>query len=261
MDESKSTMPILIPILLVAALAFGARAASARAPQSHDDGAPISALQTYCAFMRMNQLPPPFVVDMAVREAISIGDHVLAAQISHIANHAMSPLSLPVPAVSSPSPQAPAAPVLQSRAPVRSPIDAVSDAEWDALCGALVRDTPDAASDRRVGKYGASKTRLEQIGIEPASILGSSDAQDDALNADLAAAHAELDADGTLRKHIGRAIEVPDMDEPLTVSLSGVLGVASVAGVSGARNWLASEGDRKRFPFTTNLFLRTNGVF
>lgn len=44
-------------------------------------------------------------------------------------------------------------------------------------------------------------------------------------------------------------------------SLSGLLGVVHAAGEGGVRSWVESEDVRKRFPSTTALFHKTNGVF
>tara|TARA_R100001244_G_scaffold132394_1_gene108866 strand:- start:12812 stop:13249 length:438 start_codon:yes stop_codon:yes gene_type:complete len=47
--------------------------------------------------------------------------------------------------------------------------------------------------------------------------------------------------------------------EPLT--MSGLLGLVSQAGVKGARSWLNRPDERSRFPFTTKIFIKTNGIF
>ena len=241
-------LAILIPVLLVGAAIAAIRA---RAPER------VSALQTFCAFLRDGQPPPIFVCDLARREAISIGDTELADTIALVMRPAapvFSPSQVPATGLAS-SPPTPA-PV-----PVASPIAGVADAAWNELCCTLANDSPDHDSARRVGKYNASKTRLEQIGIEPALIVGSSDAQDDALCTDLADAHHQLDERGVLKRYIGKTIQIPDMEHPSAISLSGVLGVVSVAGIDGASKWLVHPSDRKRFPHTTNVFLRTNGIF
>jgi len=146
-------------------------------------------------------------------------------------------------------------------APVSSPIASIPNESWDALCKTLAIERPDHDSDRRVGKYSASKSRLMEIGIDPQTIVGSSDAQDDAICADLADAHAQLEKKGVLRKVVGKSVRIPDMEAPASISLSGLLGIAAVAGVDGTTKWLTSESDRKRFPHTTNMFLRCNGIF
>lgn len=44
-------------------------------------------------------------------------------------------------------------------------------------------------------------------------------------------------------------------------SLSGLLGVAHLAGAAGAASWAADPAVRKRFADTTERFAKTNGVF
>jgi len=40
-----------------------------------------------------------------------------------------------------------------------------------------------------------------------------------------------------------------------------VLGVIQCAGLENAVGWLERSNDRKRYPYTTQVFQRTNGVF
>jgi hypothetical protein len=265
---------VLIPLLIV-----GTAIAALRGNRASRDR--VSALQTFCAFLRDGLPPPVFVCELARQEALSIGDAELAAKIAiMIAQHAS--VSGPAPAVFTPSPQAPAASYEQTNRlygtpsaeptvglasppmafqPVSSPIASIGNESWDALCKTLAIDHPDHDSDRRVGKYSARKSRLEQIGIDPATIVGSSDAQDDALCADLADAHHRLEKKGVLHKVVGKLVRVPDMETPVSISLSGLLGLTAVAGVDGATKWLTHEDERKRFPHNTNIFLRSNGIF
>jgi hypothetical protein len=46
-----------------------------------------------------------------------------------------------------------------------------------------------------------------------------------------------------------------------TITLSGLLGISSTAGIRGAAKWLESASDRERFPGTTKAFESTNGLF
>ncbi len=141
-----------------------------------------------------------------------------------------------------------------------SPIAGVADESWSRFCGQLVREAPTFSSGRHVGRYRHRKDRLAELGFDPDSIVGSEDAQDAALGADLADAYRHVIASST-RHHLGRPVTLPDIDAPVRVTLSGVLGIASVAGLEGAEKWLSRKDDRKRFPHTTQAFLRTNGVF
>ncbi len=70
-----------------------------------------------------------------------------------------------------------------------------------------------------------------------------------------------LVASGLAKQHLGREISIPDVEGSIPLTLSGALGIASVAGLEGCAGWLESKADRKRFPHTTQAFLRTNGCF
>jgi len=220
----------------------------------------VTAIDTFNAFLQANQAPPAFVAQLAHDEALSIGDAALARSIAE---------TFLAPSTQQTAPQVGATALEYGLAetaatdlvPMTSPIPNVSNDEWNAFAQALVRQAPTYDSPRRVGRYAACKSRLAEIGIDPATILGSANAQDMALCADLADAYRHLRESGELAKYVGARITIPDADAPSTISLSGLLGVASVAGLEDVIGWLTSESDRKRFPNTTNLFLRTNGMF
>ena len=46
-----------------------------------------------------------------------------------------------------------------------------------------------------------------------------------------------------------------------SLTMSGLIGLASQAGIKGAKSWIAEPEDRKRFPHTTQTFINTNGIF
>jgi len=54
---------------------------------------------------------------------------------------------------------------------------------------------------------------------------------------------------------------VPAIIDGTEVSLSGLLAVAHRAGVKGLGKWLMSAEDRVAHPFTTETYLKCNGVF
>jgi hypothetical protein len=141
-----------------------------------------------------------------------------------------------------------------------SPIGGVSDEAWRQFVMRLERETPSYQSARHVGQYRQRRERLAELGIDPMRILGSAEAQRAALDVDLIDAHRHA-ADGGLLGNLGRRIALPGSDAPCTITLSGVLGVIQCAGLDGAASWLESQRDRKRFPHTTQAFVRSNGVF
>lgn len=46
-----------------------------------------------------------------------------------------------------------------------------------------------------------------------------------------------------------------------TLTLSGLIGIVSQAGIKGAKSWIANPSERERFPHTTQVFVDTNGIF
>lgn len=141
-----------------------------------------------------------------------------------------------------------------------SPILGVSDDAWRTFVMRLEREAPTFSSSRHVGQYRQHRDRLAELGIDP-SALGSAQAQRTALDVDLVDAHHHAVNGGMLAEHVGRHIAITGHDGSETITLSGVLGVIQSAGLDGAVGWLERPGDRKRFPHTTQAFLRTNGVF
>lgn len=147
----------------------------------------------------------------------------------------------------------------------RSPIRGVDAARWSAFVSSLVRDdaSPSFVSQRHVGQFRHRVDRLSELGIDPESLIGSSEAQIVALERDLADAFKHAERGGLVREYVASSVHVPTGDtfEAYEVTLSGVLGVIQAAGLEGACEWFERPGDRKRFPHTTQVFLRTNGVF
>lgn len=159
-----------------------------------------------------------------------------------------------------PPPQVIDVPVVETE-PVKSPIEGVDSIDWSKFCNKISRETPLYASARHVGQYRQRKERLAELGIDPKSVLGDADAQRRALDVDLADAHQHAQASGLADDHLHRLIALPGNDDPHTVTLSGVLGVIQAAGLEGAVSWLENPADRKRYPHTTQAFVRSNGVF
>ena len=156
---------------------------------------------------------------------------------------------------------APQAPERSAAPSPGSPIPGVPDPSWSDFVRRLQREAPEFASSRHVGQYRQRRERLAELGIDPNAIAGSPQAQRAALDADLADAHRHGAAGEVFSQHLGRPIAVPGREGAETITLSGVLGVIQCAGLEGAVGWLERPNDRKRYPHTTQAFLRTNNVF
>jgi len=142
-----------------------------------------------------------------------------------------------------------------------SPLAGVSDNAWREFVKRLAREAPTFSSERSVGQYRQRRERLAELGANPSALQGSAVAQREALDMDLADAHNHAAAGGLLAEHLGRVISVPGHEGEERITLSGILGVIQCAGLEGAVGWLEQPNDRKRFPHTTQVFLRTNGIF
>jgi hypothetical protein len=144
-----------------------------------------------------------------------------------------------------------------------SPIDGVGTAAWLMFVGRVSREPPTFTAVHHVGRFRQRRERLIELGIDPATIVGSPEAQLAAFDADMRDAYKHACASGLIDEYLGTTVEVRAGTDarPTEVTLSGVLGVIQAAGLEGAVQWLEQAGDRKRFPHTTQAFLRCNGVF
>lgn len=268
-------------VFVVPAVALGVAVLSRRgtvqsAPAAPPPAAVVSPspIAVFVAFLNAKQTPPDLVIHCAIQEAQLAGNVKLVEQISAAFPEALARITPPGPppgfgdgaaAAPTPAPQtepaAPAAPTAPAPVLTPSPIAGISDDLWRAFCERLIRQAPDYNSERRIGRYAQRKDRLREIGFDPDSLADAPDAQDVALSADLADVHRHLVASGDAAENIGKPVMIPDLPEPVAVTLSGLLGIASVAGLEDMASWLTSKADRRKFPNTTAAFMRTNGIF
>lgn len=146
-----------------------------------------------------------------------------------------------------------------------SPIDGVSNDEWGAFVDKLKTQTADYSTEKHIGAYHHHRERLTQLGIDPAT-LADETSQYQAIERDLSAYR------NSERKLIddygGELIDIPgtnaanaDGSNVHCVTMSGILGVVKAAGPKNARAWFKNAKDRADHPKTTEMFLRTNGLF
>ncbi len=145
----------------------------------------------------------------------------------------------------------------------RSPIDGVAPAAWLMFVGRVSRESPSFCAAQHVGRFRQRRDRLRELGIDPAKIVDSPEAQLAALDADMRDAYQHACASGLVDEYLGTELELSVVADARAaeVTLSGVLGVIQAAGLEGAVEWLQRPADRTRFPNTTQAFLRCNGVF
>lgn len=144
-----------------------------------------------------------------------------------------------------------------------SPIGGVPNEAWSDFVARIAREQVTFTSPHHVGQFRQRRSRLAELGIDPGSVVGSPEAQASALCADMGDAYRHAVDSGLVAEYRGMAVEIPasGMAQPIEVTLSGVMGVIQAAGIEGAAGWLEDPEDRRRFPHTTQAFLRTNGVF
>jgi hypothetical protein len=265
------------------------RVGLAYAPAPNPNPRAPSPLAVFNACIKMRRTPPAIVVQCAIAEAQLLGCTELANKIAAVfgprrpiidvppappvspIDHANEALKLV--SVLETAPGAPQVPGIQIEAAtssvddsIPSPIDGVPSGGWQALCGALAREAPTFATPKHVGMFRQNRARLEQLGIDPEKIAGQPAMQYEAHCADMVDAHQSIVDNGIADGFVGATVHVPHPTQPelgqdVEVTLSGVLGLAQVAGLEGAMGWLEDVGDRKRYPHTTRAFLATNGAF
>lgn len=142
-----------------------------------------------------------------------------------------------------------------------SPIEGIADEPWRQFVVCLSREDPAFTSTRHVGQFRQRRERLVELKIDPRSLLGDSDAQRRALDIDMVDALRHAVDGGLIAEHLGKPVTLPGIEEPIQVTLSGLLGVIQCAGLENGTSWLEKPRDRKNFPNTTQAFTRTNGVF
>lgn len=156
--------------------------------------------------------------------------------------------------------------------PKASPISGVSSTQWLKFMEALKSGRAANAEEAgRIGDFAISVRRLADLGIvqNPKKTKTSWDAEWTNISKEKFTGSPELqeqalakslgDYAGKIRTDYVKAIGKSVNDKPIT--LSGLLGVAHVAGIKGLETWLRDGKVREKFPGTTKLFETTNGIF
>lgn len=203
------------------------------------------------ALAREGKPVPRWLVVAAIKEAHQAGEYGIV--------RAIAKAFPPIAQASEPSPSEPSIDVGKQPELVvgkNSPIYGVSNDEWTDFVGKLKTQEPSYRSERHIGAYHHNTNRLNELGIDPGSLADEA-SQYGALEADFKdtlSRHAKL-----INEFAGDVIYINGQQTPIT--RSGILGLIKCAGVDGATGWLRNEGDRARYPMTTEMFLRTNGMF
>ena len=65
--------------------------------------------------------------------------------------------------------------------------------------------------------------------------------------------------DDIIKSGLDKLLDGDIAGEPLT--MSGLIGLVSQAGIKGAKSWIGNPEERARFPHTTEIFIKTNDIF
>lgn len=134
------------------------------------------------------------------------------------------------------------------------PFDGIPEEAWTSFVASLETEKPDYETPKHVGRFHHSRERLAQLEIKDVS---TAEKQYEALVADL----KDLREKGSdlITEYEFQPISVGDSEQ--VVTLSGMLALIKSAGVENARSWLENPEDRKKFPKTSEMFLKANGAF
>lgn len=253
---------MLIPILFVIGLAYvGLSVGRKLQPADFRVGASLPAERRVSYVAMVNQRlttgrpVTPWLVSEATAEAVARKDWGTVRLLAD----AFGPQETTTPTASqeqAPTTEVPTPDVEPQEAAAQgpSPLDGVELDDWCAFVRTLATRDVGYRSERHTGKYEQNLSRLRQLGIAPPQ--GEED-EYKALVADMTD-YWEGEQD-LIHGSAGEVVKL--RGEDVAVTPSGILGLLKSAGPAGARSWLGNDGDRERFPRTTEAFLRTNGNF
>lgn len=214
--------------------------------------------------MGSGQTPSTWLVNQAIREAFDIGDW---SQVMNLTRqfHSDDLVNIPQTASDDSQPIDDNASLIESDlhdiptsaetvAKVGSPFDNVDQDDWDYFVDQMRTKQPGWTSERHVGQFEQNKARLKSLGLPDPT---DDDSEHQALANDMAdyrESEYQLISDNA-----GDVVNIDGVDHAITES--GILGLLKCAGPSGARSWLVNPDDRKRFPKTTETFIKVNGCF
>jgi len=158
-----------------------------------------------------------------------------------------------------------------------SPINEATDAQWSALVSALATGARGAvnADDKTLGRWRIDYRQLMSLGLVERKgaqgaagyvwlKIGNTPVTERSFLDDEGAQYAVLER--ILLGHYHGIIEewqgqIGGTVDSKPISLSGLLGLARKAGISGMAGWLCKPEDRAKFTKTGEAFDRTNGIF
>ena len=217
----------------------------------------MSAIKTLNRVLASGQEPSDWLVSEATREAYDKGDWNTVNTLSDMFDSPADNASEEQPTPTNDSVETTpveSEPEVQSNTIQQSPLDGIEWEDWKSFADALTTKSADHKTDRHVGKYEQSLSRLKRLGMETPA---TEEEQDKAFASDMAD-YWNLEQK-LIRDCSGEVVDVHG--EKVAITPSGVLGLLKSAGHQGARSWIDNRLDRDKFPRTTDAFLKTNGCF
>jgi len=251
---------MLIPLIFMFGLAIlGMKVGQPKQGKSygwqHMSSKPVAAGLVPSAIDRLNlalsrgEEPSPWLVSEATRVAYESEDWETVGAISELFDQDEE-----VVAASEEQPASEEQTEENEPPDVESPLDNVAKEDWQTFVDAMSTKDQAHKTERHVGRYEQSISRLKSLGIE---VPTDDKSQYAALTADM------LDywnsEDKLIQDYAGESVSIKGEDHAVTPS--GVLGLLKAAGHQGARGWLDNPEDREKFPHTTATFIKTNGCF
>lgn len=172
---------------------------------------------------------------------------------------------------------------------VASPFVGVSNAQWSRFVKALsVKDPTTVSPTFHLGSFMVGMRRLQDLGyvtgvekvewrgldgkgtprkvwrgkwkapLTLAKFLGDISVQYKVFKE--STIDHQRDVLKSYKKYLKKKVKLPDGSEAI-ITLSGLLALAKAAGITGMGRWLTQPTDRAKFPNTTRLFMKANGLF
>ena len=223
----------------------------ASAPKPYAGGLPASVKDVVIRHQKGQNVPTKTELELAASTATMAGYPLLGDELAN---------------------QATKAPDGAKKATIApSPIDGISDEAWTKFVKRMGTGKVSDMSPRGVGIFGMTIRRLVDLGalkdprkengvwtadfaVPKETLLSNSKLQYTLFSRSMQG-YAKAIMSGDMAKAIGSNIEGQQ------ASLSGLLGVASQAGMLGLGKWIADDPPRKKFQTTITIYNHVNGIF
>lgn len=212
----------------------------------------MSALLLLSQIMASGRTPHPFLVEEACSEAIEKGRIDIAIAISDAWPSTYDEGPQPTEAPDGDSPEVP--PEESEDSPhMPSPLKGVSEEAWNDFVSAMKTEDPSFSTEKYLGAFRYRKERFAELGVTGTTY----DDQYEAFKRDMVSQYTQGRAKILIDKYAGLPLKG---DEQTIITSSGILALVKAAGPR-AETWIVDTDTRTKYPGTTSLFNRANGIF